>query len=524
MTNPVLVVGGGPAGATVATLLAQRGFQVCLFERERFPRAHIGESLLPATLAVLEQSGALPAVEAEAFTSKAGATMVWGTDTSPWSWFFRETNTRYPTSFQVERPRFDQILLDHATACGVEVQQEISVSEILIEDDRCGVVLADGFIPGSFVVDASGQRTLLGNQLRTKQWDRDFRNLSAYSYFQGGDHLSGEESGNILVESVNDGWFWKIPLRDQVSSVGIVVDRENALPDIRSHGLQNWYEQQVHSSRLTGRFLRDATQIESCNLVRDWSYTHTRFAGENYCLVGDAACFIDPLFSTGVHLAVSGAHIAAAFVETQLEDNLPSEELARSYDALYRQQYDHFRELTKLFYSGNRSVDSYFWQSRRLTGQLDYEPRAAFLRSVSGQNAAGYERSVLQHAELPSSLVNQISDLEQKRDRRKEALQLNRGETVSLAMTKELTLEKRIVLGERRFEMGHVVAGTDRVAMPISGFVNKLLREFDEPSTATAATRRLAHNLNREPNELLPMALAAIELLTADGVLEIQSP
>ena len=117
----VVVIGGGPAGSTVATLLTRAGFHVAVYERETFPRPHVGESLLPATLAILDDIGVLPLIEAEGFVRKAGATMSWGRTGEPWSWYFRETNRRYPTSFQVWRPRFDQILLEHSRAVGADV-------------------------------------------------------------------------------------------------------------------------------------------------------------------------------------------------------------------------------------------------------------------------------------------------------------------------------------------------------------------------------------------------------------------
>ena len=479
MTHPIVVIGGGPAGSTVASLLAQRGFEVRLFEKETFPRTHIGESLLPATLSILELSGALPAVEAEGFTSKPGATMIWGSDSRPWSWHFRETNRRFPTSFQVERPRFDQILLDHCISCGVDVQQQSFVQDVLIEDDRCGIVCNNEFVPAEFVIDASGQRTILGNKLRTKLWDEDFQNMAVYSYFQGGQHLVGEDEGNILVESIKDGWIWKIPLRDQISSVGVVVDRNTGIAGIRNEGPLEWYQQQVQSSHLTDDLLVQAKQIEPCTVIRDWSYRHEHLAGDNFCLVGDAACFIDPLFSTGVHLAVSGAFIAAALVATRFNSQIPTNELTRAYDELYCQQYDHFRELTRLFYSGNQSVDSYFWETRRITAQENYTPRKAFLRSVSGQNVAGYERSVLQHANLPQSFIDDLEEIENNRSRASSLVtSALESDHTSLKLATGLFVQRKVVLGERDFEYSAVVAGMDRPDLPVSGFVHSVINEF----------------------------------------------
>src|SRR5262245_17257275 len=163
----VVVIGGGPGGSTTATMLARKGFAVLLLERERFPRDHIGESLLPASIPVLEELGVLPAVQQAGFLQKWGATMVWGTDQTPWSWYFRETNQRYPHSYQVWRPQFDQLLLHNSRAHGVQVREGHQVVDVLFEDGRaCGVrYTADGttgMARARFVVDASGQGALLG--------------------------------------------------------------------------------------------------------------------------------------------------------------------------------------------------------------------------------------------------------------------------------------------------------------------------------------------------------------------------
>src|SRR5215213_9200990 len=241
----VVVIGGGPGGSTTATMLARKGWHVLLMERERFPREHIGESLLPASMPILEELGVLDTVRREGFVPKWGATMVWGREPEPWSWYFRETNDRYPHAFQVWRPRFDQILLENARRAGVDVREGCTVHDVLFEDGRArGVryVGEDGehVLPARMVVDASGQGALIGRRLALRRWDPAFQNLAVFGYFAGARRLAPPDDGNIFIESYADGWFWNIPLHTGLMSVGAVVDRHQGQQGIRRGGAHQY--------------------------------------------------------------------------------------------------------------------------------------------------------------------------------------------------------------------------------------------------------------------------------------------
>ena len=512
----VVVVGGGPAGSTVATLLARAGFKVRLFERERFPRSHVGESLLPATLAVLDGIGVLPAIRAAGFKKKMGATMCWGRDTEPWTWYFQETNKRFPYAFQVWRPRFDQILLDHSRACGVDVHEGTGVKRALFHGDRAtGVELDSGErIRASMIVDASGQSALIARQRSLKEWDAEFRNLAVYGYYRGCDHLEAPDDGNIFIESYANGWLWKIPLAGGVSSIGAVVDHDFGATSIRGRGLEAFLNEQIAAAPRCAALVGDTTIESPPKAVRDWSYSATSMTGPGWVLVGDAACFVDPLFSTGVHLAVTAAHIGAACVVSALSDPGLADEASASFERLYRTQYEHFRELARLFYAGNRSVDSYFWETRRITGE-QHPPREAFVRAVSGQAAAGYERSVLSRADLPRDFASALGDA-------RPAVSTADLAHVRPRLAAGLSLVAAAVLGDGRFERGQVIRGANRVDLPVSPLIGHLIRQV-AAHRGKATVSRMARDIaaqNGVPTERVqPPLLEATRLLLRDGVL-----
>lgn len=520
-TPPILVVGGGPAGSTVATLLAQRGFPVVLFERSKFPRAHIGESLLPATLATLELSGALDAIRRAAFVQKAGATMVWGTKKEPWSWYFRETNSRFPYSYQVDRPEFDHILLQHARKVGVRVYEETRVDEVLFDAERAvGIRIDNESVEASYVIDATGQNCLISSRHQARLWDKNFANLAIYDYYSDARHLEGEDQGNILIESISNGWLWKIPLKNNVSSVGFVADRNWGVQSIRQNGIQSVYSAALKDSTIIGELLSSAQKRNSTPIVtRDWSYQSKKFAGQNWACVGDAACFIDPLFSTGVHLAVSGAFIAAALTDTALNNVALAKEAVDSYDRLYRQQYEHFRELTALFYGGNRTVDSYFWASRSLSNQEKYSPREAFIRSVSGQNAAGYERTVLQRAATPSQFRKLLEQFATDLTERQATLSRTDLMQSTVVVKQGMRVLGQVVLNDATFSRGKIIRGNGRVDLPVSDFVGELVQHCQNPISVASLVERMATDHSK--NEVTDSIKSVVNLLVVDGILEL---
>ena len=471
----VVVIGGGPGGAATATLLADHGLHVILLERTTFPREHVGESLLPASIPVLEQLGVMPAVEAAGFVTKRGATLVWGKEPDPWSWYFADDPGQRPTSFQVVRSQFDKILLDNARAHGVDVRENHQVLDADFDGERATGVRflhdgAQGAIAARFTVDASGQAAILSRKLKLQQWDDFFRNLAVYGYYRDAAHLDPPNDGNIFIESYPHGWLWKIPLHTGVTSVGAVVDKDVGQAGLREHGARGFLEAQIAQAPHTRRLLDGATLVAEPEVERDWSYTSSSFAGDGYVLVGDAACFLDPLFSSGVHLALGGATLAATYVRTALANPASRAQAARAYQSLYDKQYQYFRLTAQLFYGTNRSADSYFWEARRILGDDEATPRAAFVKVVGGQTPQGYERAVIERGVVPAGLLDEVHRMEAWFQQRKDSTEaLLRDPSALLravpALPAHLRLEEKPVLGPGGYTPGFQIVATGPEAL-----------------------------------------------------------
>ena len=525
-----IVVGGGPAGSTTAGLLAKRGANVLVLERERFPREHVGESLLPASLPILEELGVRRAVEDAGFLKKYGATMVWGSSPEPWSWYFQETNRTYPHAYQVVRAQFDEILLRHAAGLGADVREEHRVIELLRDGDRVTGVGFEGAAGGRseatapVVVDASGQQALVANALGLRRWDDFFRNLAVYGYFRDAERLPAPDENNILVEAHQDGWCWTIPLHDGRSSVGVVVDAERARERIESGDLGAFLDEHIAGSPRTAALVANAKLEGMPRAIRDWSYVASSLIGDGFVLAGDAACFIDPLFSSGVHLAMNAGVLASAYVSTLLEDEQLAVEARPVYQRLYLQQYEHFRELAKLFYSSNRTADSYFWEARRLDpSAADLPAREAFVNAVAGQPAAGYERVVLDRGEAPEAFIAALRSTEAERAARQAAAEESRatvaGAIPRVAAGVELIVEP--VLESGVFVRSHVVRSPSRPAgSPVSAIVAAALALADGNRSVLAIAERLAVDYEIELARIAPAVASAFEILYIDGAVE----
>lgn len=367
----ILVIGGGPAGCTAATLLARDGFGVTLLEADVFPRYHIGESILPSALPVLDLLGARQKIEEHGFVRKGGAYFEWGPEN--WELNFNHLEGSNSYSFQVIRSEFDQLLLEHAAAQGVEVHQGTKVTGLAFEGLRPVSAAwtsagAEGVIGFDFLIDCSGRGGVMATRyLKNRRYNEAFRNIAVWSYWRGVKPLAKGPQGAIAVCSVPDGWFWSIPLHDGTYSVGLVNNAARfAEHRARLGSVQAVYDEAIAGcGRITG-MLSAGEQVSGMKAEQDYSYAADSFAGPGYVLAGDAACFLDPLLSTGVHLATFSGLLAGAVVASLLRGEFTEDEALGFYQQAYRQAYERLLILVSFFYK-SFSRQSQFFEANKLT-------------------------------------------------------------------------------------------------------------------------------------------------------------
>jgi len=394
----IIVIGGGPAGSTVASFTAMQGHRVLLLERERFPRHQLGESLLPATVhGICAMLGLSEELANAGFPRKRGGTFRWGKDPKPWTFAFaKDTDAPGGYAYQVERARFDKILLDNSKRKGVDVREQHTVEEIVYENGRAsGVRFLDaqgkeGYAKARYIVDSGGNRSRQYNdQVGERVFSEFFQNVALYGYFENGKRLPAPNQGNILSCAFSDGWFWYIPLSDKITSVGAVVSREAA--KIMQEGHEQAFNQFVKSCPLIDEYLTGATRITDgmygeFRIRKDYSYCNSLFWKPGIVLIGDAACFVDPVFSSGVHLATYSGLLAARSINTCLAGTISEESCFTEFEGRYRREFGNFYQFLSAFYDMHQDIDSYFWAARKILN-TEEKSNEAFVRLIAGVSA-----------------------------------------------------------------------------------------------------------------------------------------
>jgi len=313
-----IVMGGGPAGSTAGALLAEHGHRTLILESARFPRHHIGESLMPQTYFTFKRLGVLDKLKQTDFPIKESVQFVSasGKDSAPYFFADRDPN-EWSITWQVRRDEFDEMLLDNAREHGAEVREGVHVKQVVFEGTRAvGVdALCDGAmhrIHAKVIVDATGQSSLLARQLALWQPDDDLKNAAIYSYYRGAIRDAGRNAGATLVIRTPErgGWFWFIPISDDVTSVGIVA-RPAFLFHRQGHDPLSTLEAEIERTPGVTWRLKGAERTTGARVIRDFSYRARRIAGEGWVLVGDAFGFLDPVYSSGVMLALKSGELAA---------------------------------------------------------------------------------------------------------------------------------------------------------------------------------------------------------------------
>jgi flavin-dependent dehydrogenase len=352
----VVIAGGGPAGAAVATFLARDGYRCLIAEQSHFPRYHIGESLIPNTHGIFKRLGLLPKLEASNFPEKYGVRFFArdGREATPFH-FFETVEGDAARTWQVERSRFDRMLLDHARENGVDVCEDTSVENVLFENGRAvGLEIwprggERREVRGRVVVDASGRKTLIGRQLKLRTGVPGLTKGSAWGYYRGGKRWPGIDAGETTMFLIpGGGWFWYIPLPDDVISVGIVAESDYLYSD--GGKAEDVLEREVRKCAPLCERLSEAERIGTAFGSYRLAYLNTRTSGDGWVMVGDARAFLDPIYSSGLYLALSSAELAADAIGDALEMDDVSGSRLGSFEPKLMAGVDVIRRLIHAFY------------------------------------------------------------------------------------------------------------------------------------------------------------------------------
>ena len=369
----VVVIGGGPAGSTAAALLARRGHKVIALEKARHPRFHIGESLLPMNLPVFERLGVLDKVRALG-VFKPGADFEADNERGYNTYAFaRAIGDSPPHAYQVWRQDFDKMLYDHARECGADAregQEVVAVNQAGPRESHLEVHTDEGgsyAIRSRYVVDASGRDAFLSTKKKIRRKNDHHQSAAIFGHFRGAERRPGDDEGNISIYSFEHGWMWMIPLPDAVMSVGAVC-RPEYLKERKGRTVEFLLDTLKRSPALWRR-LRDAELIgNEVRVTGNYSYDSARMGGPGWVTVGDAFAFLDPVFSSGVYLAMSGAEQAAGVVDTALREPAREAGLLRKLEKRQRAGMERF---SFFIYRFNGPVMQQMFRAPRNTWKLE---------------------------------------------------------------------------------------------------------------------------------------------------------
>lgn len=414
----VIVMGGGPAGSTVATLVRKYSphLRVLLLEKAHFPRHHIGESLLAGASPVLNDMGAYDRINNYGFIEKSGATYVWGHDRQPWGFDFDRVvkplldrgiplPEMYSKGWQVRRGEYDHELLLHAQEMGVEVRQGARVTGVRRDGDGpdarvVGVDYRDDNGPASadctWLMDCTGQDAVLGRMLNNRQYSEKMNNYAVYGYWTGyqwhEQYMGHPRFTRIFLATTTRGWFWCIPASETVLSIGLVTNRQT----LKEGNLRDLYLSEIEScpeiaAILDGAQITRLTPEQPRDLyaIQDWSYESMQKAGNGWAMVGDAAGFVDPILSSGVMLAHEMGQKAAYAINSSFcaTSDAEIQRYWQFYENTYRTCLRAYRQMAEFWYGNNFLMENWWWEAQRTTNRTDKTDLTegeTFMRLTSG--------------------------------------------------------------------------------------------------------------------------------------------
>ncbi|HEV7746486.1 MAG TPA: NAD(P)/FAD-dependent oxidoreductase [Pyrinomonadaceae bacterium] len=364
----VIVMGGGPAGSTIASILAREGRSVVVFEKERFPRHHIGESLMTDTYFTFQRMGLLEKMKASPFVQKYSVQFAnpAGKESRPF-YFFEANHHECAVTWQITRAQFDLMLIEHAAEQGAQVYQETQIKRVLFDGERAVGVEAR-FMDGSLrefhapvVVDATGQSAMLSNKLGWRVRDPKLKKAVLYSYFKGAHREPDLNGGATLVLRTplgSNGWFWYIPLENDITSVGVVADPEYLVQG-RGQDLAKIFNEEVEKVESCRKRMEGSTRVDKIYSILDYSYRSKSCAGDGFILIGDAYGFLDPIYSSGVLLALKMAELAADSIHEAFRNNDFTGASLGKYQAKLDQGIESMRKLVYAFYNEGFSFSQF---------------------------------------------------------------------------------------------------------------------------------------------------------------------
>ena len=360
----IIVIGGGPAGSTVATLVAEQGHRVLLLERATMPQFKIGESLIPATYWTFKRLGMLEKLRTSHFPQKYSVQFYSRTGKGSMPFYFFQTNPHESAvTWQVLRSEFDQMLLDNAKEKGVEVCRGVGVREVIFEGDTATGVVTQSengtreTLHATVIVDSTGQRSLIGKQLNLNTIEPNLKMASLFTHYEGAHRDEGIDEGATLIlhTEEKDSWFWSIPLPYNRTSIGVVGELDYLLQNRRDTDgkldTQKIFTEELAKCVPLKQRLEGAKQLFPIQTTKDFSYRASRIAGNNWVLVGDAFGFLDPVYSTGLFLALKSGEMAADAIIEAFQQNDFSEAQLGSFGPAFVNGMEAFRKLVYAFYT-----------------------------------------------------------------------------------------------------------------------------------------------------------------------------